>query len=123
MSLIIIIIFNQRREGEENKTFIYRRQLLKSKLEAFGVVRYAFGGDVLHGILEHFLVPHIRLHQMVKTSRLLHSGVKLKRKERWEKKKQTQKTFSKHSFHSVERQATHAAPPFIESLLLHLALA
>lgn len=114
---------------EDNSFFVYRRQLLESKLEPFGVVGYAFGGDILHGILEHLLVPHVSLHQMVKTSRLLHSGVELKTDGERERERETQITFSPHpptffSCSRVKRQATNTAPPRLKrSFLLHLALA
>lgn len=59
------------------KNVLYRRKLLKSKLKAFCVVCNSFSCDVLYSILQQLLVPHIRLNQMVKTCRLLDSGVKL----------------------------------------------
>ena len=55
----------------------HHRQLLKSELEAFGVVGYPLGCDVLHGVLQQLLVPHVGLNQVFETGRLLHPGVKL----------------------------------------------
>lgn len=55
----------------------YCRKLLKSKLKAFGVVGYPFGGDVLHRVLQQLLVPYIGLYQIFKTGCLLHPCVKL----------------------------------------------
>lgn len=92
----------------QQKTFIYRRQLLKSEFEAFCVVCDSLCGDVLHSILEHLLVPDVSLDQMVEARRLFHSGVKLKN---------TCKSFSNILFiqlqhFDLKQQATNAAHSF-----------
>lgn len=64
-----------RKEWESRKS--HRRELFESKLKAFCVVCNPFSCDVLHSVLQHLLVPHIGLNQMIETRCLLHPGVEL----------------------------------------------
>lgn len=60
----------------------YIKQLLEGKAEALLIIRYPFGGDVVHGVFQHLLVSHVRLNQVLEAADILSVAVKLQRMKR-----------------------------------------
>lgn len=57
----------------------YVKQLFKREAKAFLVICYPLRCDVIHRILQHLLVPYIRLNQVLETAHILSVAVKLQR--------------------------------------------
>lgn len=49
---------------------LYLGELFEGQLKAVSVVGDAVSGDFLHSIFQNPLVPHVRLHQVLKTCRV-----------------------------------------------------
>lgn len=60
-------------------TMSHLRELLKGQLEAACVVGGPLGRDVLHGLLQHPLVAHVGLHQVLEAGGVRGRGVELER--------------------------------------------
>lgn len=56
---------------------VHLSELLEGQLKAATVVGGALGGDVLHGLLQHPLVAHVGLHQILEAGGVLRLVVKL----------------------------------------------